>query len=257
MSPKPSRNLLRLALAAAIAAVACYAPERRAVVWEASWSAAPIRRVEIEGHNGRIEIEAADVDAVRVEARIRTHGDGRDPAKLVEAKLVGETLHIREKKGRGSVSIFPFRFGSRTQIDFAVVVPERMEVVAETVNGRLQIEGVGGPMELASVNGGIQLTTPGAPVKATTVNGSIRAAFGDRFRGAQLRTVNGSIAVEVPKDASLDLDIQQVNGSFRTDLPVVVESSGRSGTRGSLHGGQYPLRIDTVNGSVKLVQGSR
>ena len=169
---------------------------------------------------------------------------------FIVVKNEGGTLSIREK-GHRSGRIFG---RASRQIDFAITIPAQLDLEAKTVNGRVLVEGVSGPMELSSVNGRIELSTPGAQVSATTVNGSIRAEFRNRFLGAKLSSVNGSIGVEVPRDASLDLDIHQVNGSFRTDLPVVVESSGRGGSHGSLHGGQYPLEINTVNGSVRLRQ---
>lgn len=258
MSPRFPHRSMRgaVALTLALAAAACYTPARRTVEHESEWSSSQVRRVDVRGTRGRISVEAADVDTIRLEARVRSAGRGRpdDPQKLIEAKLVGDTLQVRERRSRGRRGIFPFHFGGGPQIDFDLVVPRRVELVAETVNGRVVVEGVAGETSLSSVNGGIRVAGAGAALKASTVNGSIRAEFIDEFRGARLRTVNGSIAVEVPSDASLDLDIRQVNGSFRTDLPVVMESTGRAGTRGSLHGGKFPLQIETVNGSVRLVQ---
>ncbi|HVR43128.1 MAG TPA: DUF4097 family beta strand repeat-containing protein [Thermoanaerobaculia bacterium] len=248
------RNLTLL-LAATLAA-GCYAPEARVHEYARSWDSSSVRRVEVRAHNGRIVVEAGAADEIRMVARIRGRGRDRntDPSKLIEATIDGDTLRIREKGSRRSISFFLVRLGDHSEIDFRITVPPRVELAAKTVNGRVEVEGVAGAMKLESVNGRIAVSTPDAEVTATTVNGAIRAEFLRNFRGARLRTVNGSIAVEVPADASLDLDIRQVNGSFRTDLPVVVDSSGRTGTRGSLHGGQFPLEIDTVNGSVRLRQ---
>lgn len=241
------------ALLAATLGTGCYAPEARQTVFRQEWPAAQVQRVEVQGTNGRIEVEAGPVDRVRLEARIRAHGGKAvKPNEILELRVDGSTLTIRERGSRRT-TIFPFGRKGR-QIDFNLVVPARMEIEAQTVNGRVVVDGVAAPMKLGSVNGRIELSTPGARVHASTVNGSIRAEFRQRFVGAKLNTVNGSIGVEVPPDASLDLDIHQVNGSFRTDLPVVVQSSGRRGSHGSLHGGEYPLEINTVNGSVRLRQ---
>lgn len=246
-----SLPVLPTLLAAALAA-GCYAPETQHTVFRQEWPAAQIQKIEVRGANGRIEIEAAAVDRVRLEARIRSR-DGNDakPHERIAAKLDGSTLTIRERGSRRKIFSFA-RKGH--QVDFKLVVPARVEIDAETVNGRVTVDGISGPMKLGSVNGRIELSTPGSEVHASTVNGSIRAEFLQRFVGAKLSTVNGSIGVEVPPDASLDLDIHQVNGSFRTDLPVVVESTGGRGSHGSLHGGEYPLEINTVNGSVRLRQ---
>lgn len=246
------RRSMSLVLATCTAALAagCYAPEARQSAFRQEWPAAQIQRVEVRGTNGRINVEAATSDRVQMEARIRSRGGEQPkPQDLLTIKLEGTTLIIREKGSRRT--FFSFGRGGR-QIDFSITVPARMELEANTVNGRVEVEGVAAPMKLGSVNGRIEFSTPGAEVHASTVNGSIRAEFSQRFVGANLSTVNGSIGVEVPANASLDLDIHQVNGSFRTDLPVVVQSTGGRSSHGSLHGGEFPLEINTVNGSVRL-----
>ncbi|HSN69650.1 MAG TPA: hypothetical protein VLV48_10410 [Thermoanaerobaculia bacterium] len=244
-----------LAIAAAAFAAGCYAPEVRHASFRQEWPAAPIDRVEVRGTNGRIEISAAPGETIRMEARVRSRkrGESERIEDFVVVKREGGTLTIREKGARRGIRLLPFGKDGN-EVDFTITLPAQTKVVATTVNGRVEVDGVAAPMELSSVNGRIQLSTPGAPVSASTVNGSIRAEFLHRFVGAKLASVNGSIGIEVPRDASLDLDIHQLNGSFRTDLPVVVTSGGHGGSHGSLHGGKYPLEINTVNGSVRLRQ---
>ena len=244
-----------LALSAAAFVAGCYAPEVRHASFRQEWPASQIERVEVRGTNGRIEIEAAAVETVQMDARIRSR-KRKSSARIedfIVVKHENGTLTIREKSARRGIRIFPFGRGGN-EIDFTITLPARIEVSATTVDGRVEVDGVAAPMELSTVNGRIEVSTPGAELKASTVNGSIRAEFRQQFLGAKLNSVNGSIGIEVPRDASLDLDIHQVNGSFRTDLPVVVTSGGRGGSHGSLHGGKYPLEINTVNGSVRLRQ---
>lgn len=244
-----------LALGLTIAS-GCYAPRGKKVEVRGSWSSAEVNRVVVRGTNGRIHIEASDAPGIRMVATVRARpGEEKEPAEYVRTSVEGDTLTIREKGSGRRVGIFPFSIGGdRAEIDFAIEVPRRVDLSAGTVNGRVEIDGVAGQIDMKSVNGRLTVATPGGKVTAKTVNGSIRAAFTDSFRGARLKSVNGSIAIEVPHDASLDLDIHQINGNFQTDLPVVVDSSSRNATHGSLHGGKYPLEVDTVNGSVRLRQ---
>lgn len=251
------RSLSMLLAVSAAVSAACYAPELRHAGFRQEWPASGIASVQVQGTNGRIEIEAAPTDTIRMAARVRSRRGGGEKKleDFVVSRVADGTLTIREKKRRRSFRIGPFGSGGQ-QVDFVVTVPARTRITAKTVNGRVLVTGVAAPMTLSSVNGRIELSTPGAEVRASTVNGSIRAEFLQRFVGAKLSSVNGSIGVKVPRDASLDLDIHQVNGSFQTDLPVVVDSAGRHGTHGSLHGGRYPLEVDTVNGSVRLRQAA-
>jgi DUF4097 and DUF4098 domain-containing protein YvlB len=249
------RSLSLLVACAAVITAACYAPALRHAEFRQEWPASGIESVHVRGTNGRIEIVAAPTDTIRMEARVRSRrgGDEKNLENFVVSRSADGTLTIREKKARRSFRMLSFRSGGQ-QVDFLVTVPARMRITAKTVNGRVLVSGVAAPMTLSSVNGRIEFSTPGARVRASTVNGSIRGEFQQKFLGAKLSSVNGSIGLEVPRDASLDLDIHQVNGSFRTDLPVVVESTDRRSSHGSLHGGEYPLEINTVNGSVRLRQ---
>jgi hypothetical protein len=250
-------RIARFALLAAmiIAAAGCYSPSGKRVELEHTYDAASINQVQIRGISGRIEVVGNEASSIVVTASSRAErGDAEELAKRIEVRQDGDSLVIRERKTRGSRRILAMMDGGKPSISFEVTMPPRMRLTASTVNGRVVVERVLGKTALKSVNGRVEVSTPGAEVRASTVNGSIRAEFQDQFRGGTFKTINGSIAVEVPHDASLDLDIHQVNGSFHTDLPVVIQTSGRRSTRGSLHGGRYPLEIETVNGSVRLRQ---
>ena len=250
-------RIARLALLAALltAAAGCYSPSGKRVELESRHDAASINQVQIRGISGRIEVVGSETSSIGITASSRAErGDGEELAKRIEIRQDGDTLVIRERRTKGSRRILAMMDGGKPSISFEVTIPERMRLNASTVNGRVVVEHVLGETALKSVNGRLEVSTPGAEVSASTVNGSIRAEFQNQFRGGTFKTINGSIAVEVPHDASLDLDIHQVNGSFHTDLPVVIQTSGRRSTRGSLHGGRYPLEIETVNGSVRLRQ---
>ncbi|MFN2443419.1 MAG: DUF4097 domain-containing protein [Thermoanaerobaculia bacterium] len=251
-------RIARIALLAAaiVAAAGCYAPTGKRVELERTFDAAGINHVQIRGISGRIEVMGNETASIGVTASSRAgRGDSEELADRIEIRQDGDTLVIREKRTKGPRRLFAMMDGGKPSVSFEVTVPARLAVTAANVNGGVNIEEVVGATAVKSVNGRVQVSTPGAEVRASTVNGSIRAEFTRQFRGGTFKTINGSIAVEVPHDASLDLDIHQVNGSFQTDLPVVIQTSGRRNTRGSLHGGRYPLEIDTVNGSVRLRQG--
>jgi DUF4097 and DUF4098 domain-containing protein YvlB len=248
-------RIARLALLAAmfVAAAGCYSPSGKRVELNQTYDAASINQVQIRGINGRIEVVGNEASSIGVRASSRAER-GDDLAKRIEIRQEGDSLVIREKRTKGSRRFLSAGNRGKQGISFEVAMPARMRLTASTVNGRVVVDRVLGKTALKSVNGRVQVSTPGAEVRASTVNGSIRVEFQNQFRGGTFKTINGSIAVEVPHDASLDLDIHQVNGSFHTDLPVVIQTSGRRSTRGSLHGGRYPLEIDTVNGSVRLRQ---
>lgn len=221
------------------------------------WPAEDISEVRLRGINGRVKVEAHAEDKVSLVADIRATGrPAREAVQrgLIETSVSGETLTIRERTfSKKLIEIIPFFNTRRVRISYLLKVPEPTVVRVNTINGRIETEGVSGFLNLETINGPIRVSTPRAQLDASTVNGSIRAEFTDQFRGAQLRTVNGSIRLSVPPEASIDAQVEQVNGSFQTNMPISVSSSpGRRETVGSINGGEFPLEVSTVNGSVTL-----
>lgn len=143
-------------------------------------------------------------------------------------------------------------------VHFVVKVPAGVRFVARTVNGNVDADGIGGDVEAHTVNGGIRVAAMGV-ARAETVNGSIKASLG-RGDGAEpldFKTVNGSIAVDLPGDVNADVRAGTVNGEIETDFPLTVKgrltSKHLSGTLGS---GGRALSLETVNGSIRLRRGT-
>jgi DUF4097 and DUF4098 domain-containing protein YvlB len=69
-----------------------------------------------------------------------------------------------------------------------------------------------------------------------------------------LETTNGSIDLKLPGDAKGTLSARCVNGGIKvTDLPF--EKSGEGSRRkldGTINGGGAALRLETVNGSIRV-----
>jgi DUF4097 and DUF4098 domain-containing protein YvlB len=72
--------------------------------------------------------------------------------------------------------------------------------------------------------------------------------------GVTLETTNGGIDVKLPADAKATLSARCVNGGIKVaDLPF--EKSGEGSRRkldGAINGGGPALRLETVNGSIRV-----
>lgn len=221
------------------------------------WPAEQISEVRLHGLNGRVDVQSDAGGKVRLIAEI--HAAGR-PARealergLVSTELNGERLEIREKTfSKKLIEVIPVFNTGQVRINYLLTVPESTDVTVRTRSGRIESKGISGSLNLETINGRIRVETPRAQLWAKTVNGSIGAVFTDEFRGAQLHTVNGSIRLSVPPGSSIDAQVDQVNGAFRTNIPVRVNTSpGQREVTGSIAGGEFPLEISTINGSVTL-----
>jgi len=216
-----------------------------------SWPAASISQLEVQAINGKIELTAGPSDQITMMAKGSTSGTSSDDAGIIQANVDDGVLRIREE-GRTSYSVFQIRHGRH--VDYTIQVPATLAGVKLTnVNGKISVTGISGKLVTHSVNGQIHVSTPRAELTAVTVNGPVDAEFLEQFSGAHLKTVNGAITVSVPANASIDCNVSQVNGNFRSDIPLLTTSS-RGSTSGSANQGQFPFEATTVNGSVTLTR---
>jgi DUF4097 and DUF4098 domain-containing protein YvlB len=144
--------------------------------------------------------------------------------------------------------------GDEVNVDFTVQVPAGVRFEGSTVNGGIDAQGLTADAEVATVNGDIGLATAGV-ASATTVNGSVKLRLGKASWTGSLdaRTVNGSVVVEMPAPADLDVTAGTLNGSVSSDFPLTL--SGKMSPQ-KLHGtigkGGPKLRLESVNGDVSL-----
>jgi hypothetical protein len=255
-----SRTLL---LTATLALAGCMLPMHKTeTTIRHEWPASGISRVRLEGMNGRMVCHGGPVDHIGMVARVVIRGSdprGEVARKLIDMHLDNGTLVIAEKqkRGRRGMMFIPFFFRhSDATVDYELTVPASIDLTMVNVNGSMHIDGVAGREDLQSVNGSIRVSKPSGELTARTVNGAVHADFESDFRGARLKTVNGTIAVSLPADSSFNCDVSQVNGSFKSNFPLSV-GEGSSSVEGTFNGGTYPLELSTVNGSVSVQKRDR
>jgi len=218
--------------------------------------------IEIKGVTGDIRAAAAAGGEVEVSAVMK--GRRSNPAEVrldIVQHADGVTICAMYPNPDGPPNECQPGDGGRmatrnndVTVDFTVRVPAGVRFVGRTVNGDVTAEALAGPVSLRTVNGDATFSTS-SHGDATTVNGQIRGEMGSTQWAETLtfRSVNGSIDLNLPADASAQLNATTVNGSISTDFPIAVQ--GRISQRrinGTIGGGGRTLDIETVNGSVSL-----
>ena len=182
------------------------------------------RVLDVDTHNGKIEVVRGGTGSVRVEAEI--YAISRERANTVEivARQDGDTLHVHAK--------WPERRKSNERVSFVVTIPDVEAVLADTSNGSILVEGLDGDHALETSNGKIRIKDGEGELRVRTSNGSVvlEGWEGD----ADLRTSNGAISV------------REHEGGLRAET-----SNGRidADTNGS------PVYVRTSNGSIDLELG--
>ncbi len=221
------------------------------------------KAIEIKNVNGAIAASAAPGGESLVTAVKRSRHSDPESVKIVtQENAAGVTICAVYVSADGEA---PSDCGegrrhtnvrdNDVQVEFTVQVSAGVALKARTVNGDVRATGLASDTDVKTVNGSINVTTTGE-ARAETVNGSIRADFG-RLEGTaavRFQTVNGSIVLGLPADASAEVSGETVNGEIESDFPLTV--TGRIGkhVRGTIGSGGRRLDLETVNGSIKLTR---
>jgi putative adhesin len=220
--------------------------------------------IEVRGINGNIHAEPARGESVDVIA----YKNGRlfDPGEI-EVKVV-------EHGGGVTIcAVYPTADEHRNEcvtgasgglstpndvsVDFVVRVPRGVRFVARTINGLVEANSLEADAEGHTVNGNVRLSTAGA-AQGETVNGSIVASVGRICSPLKFSTVNGSITVEVPSEASARVRARTVNGRINTEFPLTIRGQYfAKRVDGPIGNGGPEMRIATVNGSISLRRSRR
>jgi DUF4097 and DUF4098 domain-containing protein YvlB len=244
-------------LVVALLSVGCYSGERYDATIQRQWPAGSVRTVELVEVDGNLTVQAGQSNEIQMTAHVRSRGirpdRNRDNQGFFQSELNGDTLRIGQERKHVRVH-FPFFNRQSLRVDYTLLVPPTVALDLKTVNGHISTRGVDGETVLTTVNGPIEIETAGrSEVSARTVNGAVRARFMQDFRGARLKTVNGAVEAMLPPSASFSCDLSQVNGDFEASFPLSIHSNpGSRRVSGSVNGGQYELRITTVNGDVEV-----
>ena len=259
---RESRFFRTAALAAAVLGAAAAATAQD---WSWDGRVAAGQAMEIKGVNG--EVKAGPATGDRVEVTAVKKGRRSDPA--------GVQIKVVEHAGGVTIcAMYPTREGERpnecrpgesghmnvqnndVNVSFTVRVPAGVGLVARTVNGGVEADGLTGDVVAHTVNGGVRLSTAGK-AQAETVNGSITAAVGqaDGTEPLSFKTVNGSIALELPAGANAEVRASTVNGEVHSEFPLSGQTRvSRKSLSGTIGGGGRSLSLETVNGSIQIRQ---
>ena len=225
------------------------------------------RTIEIKGVNGSIQATGSSGDQVEVVATRR--GRRSDPDRV-------EIKTFEHEGGITVCALYPStdserpneclagnkgRMNSKSNdvtVEFVVKVPAGVRVAAHTVNGAIEASGLSADVDAETVNGSVTVQTSGV-ARASTVNGSVQASMGrsDWSSDLEIKTVNGSIRVTLPSTASTTVEAETVNGSIVSAFSVSDGTVTRRRLKGTIGGGGRAMSLETVNGSIHIIQGGK
>ena len=223
-------------------------------------------RFSLDNVKGRIEIHGWSSNAVVINAAI--HGKTGESVEAVKINIDSApdrvSVHTEQPS---SVTGFPwswlwFKNDKRNDasVDYTIQVPQHARLAdISSVNGRIVIDRLAGDIAASTVNGKMQIKNAVRNLKLTTVNGGITADMSALGGGqsVSLNAVNGEIELALPDDADAKFSVSTLNGSITSEFPslkVKKEFPVSKNLKGSLGHGGATVKINTVNGGVKILK---
>lgn len=246
---RPSRvGWLLLAMFVPLVLAAPALAERRGEPfhWNGHLSAGAV--LEIHGVNGSIEVapNPAGESVVDAEKWSRTG----DPDRV--------KIEIERSRNRVAIrALYPHRwFGfdhDDVQVHFTVRVPAGVQLVLGTVNGSVEAEGLANRVYARTVNGSVHIDTADE-AEARTVNGSMRIRATPRTGDLHFHSVNGSVRLEIPAEASVRVRAHTLNGTIVSNLPAASLRTGFIGRSfvATVGRGDAQVEVSTINGSIQV-----
>jgi hypothetical protein len=141
-------------------------------------------------------------------------------------------LHLRSNNGETQ----SFRLVN-AQLQLRVRVPAGTQIVARTLRGNIEAQGISAKLQAIATNGGVT-----ASLGATDFSGPI-----------DLKSLNGGVSLTVPADINAQVYLDTLNGDIATDLPITISGGFRGNhLEGAIGRGGQKLSLSTLNGNVEL-----
>jgi len=237
---------------------------------EARFAVSGRPEVRLATFNGSIEVRSWDRAEVLVE--VEKHASSKDAAADIEVRTRQDgnrvTIETRLKHLDDH-----FSFGFRRSARLIVSVPASSDVQATSGDGSIDIERIGGRIELRSgdgsirgrdLSGDVSVHTGDGSIHIEDVDGALNLGTGDgsivasgRMSGLRARTGDGSMTIraETGSAAEDDWSISTGDGSISIELPDDFDAEldahtgdGRVEVRGSLS--------DTVERTKRSAKGA-
>jgi DUF4097 and DUF4098 domain-containing protein YvlB len=217
-------------------------------------------RVAIENINGGVRVSVWDRNEVKVDA-IKT-ARTREQLEEVQIEVVNTTDSVRIKTkcpDRAQNDEGSRRYSNPASIEYTLTIPRKAQMDSGLVNGSLDIEGAEGDVKAACVNGRIKANGLTGEVKLSTVNGGIEANLArlDEGKGVSLVSVNGTIVLTIPANASAQVRANTVHGAITNDFGLQVNDGQYVGhdLSGQIGSGGPRVRLSNVNGPISIKRG--
>lgn len=222
--------------------------------WTRSYPMTATGAFSITNGNGRITIDAADVDTIEVTAE-RIVRAGTEETANEQLKLWEFDEQVSPDRVAIDSSTRGLTINVSRNAHYTVRIPRGVAVTLKSSNGDVTVTGLTGTFSASASNGRITGRDLHGSARASTTNGVINltmAAIGEE--GVSAETTNGQVTVTLPRSADADVSARVTNGAIsHENLDLQITETSRRRLDGRLGAGGPAIRIETTNGAVRLI----
>jgi hypothetical protein len=214
--------------------------------------------VTLETHNGTVVVHTWDRPEIEVHALIEAGGSGtadirRFDNTTVEVTRSGDSVSIR--------TIYPEMAswwswaGDAPIVRYTITAPRTARWTIRDHNAEVNVRDVHAAVTVDAHNGSVHASGLDGPLDVAAHNATVIAEL-EAFRGADVRTHNGSVELTLPSNAAFTLRTDTWRGDVRSDFPIAVNTwSGRRSRSldAAVGGGGPTLRFTSHGGGLRLI----
>ena len=237
--------------------------------WSKTFSLTGKPDLRVETSDANIHVSTWDQNTIEARVTTKKFKIGNGGIQIDEHQN-GDTVELEVRYPHHAITI---EWGQH-RVDIDIHMPREGKVNLRTGDGKIELAGFKGEMDLHSGDGSEILDSVDGKLRASTSDGHIqasgrfdeldlktgdghvevRAAAGSTLaNGWRLETGDGNVTLEVPGELAADVDLHTGDGHIDLDVPVTTSGQIRENeVRGKLNGGGSLLMIRTGDGSIRL-----
>jgi DUF4097 and DUF4098 domain-containing protein YvlB len=216
----------------------------------------PGERVQIQGINGRVEIQTTDTKTAEV--YVKRTGDNSN--SLQRRQLIveqnGDGVLVRSRQVFNGV--WDHLFGKDPKEEVTIKAPRQIALALRGINARVYTGDVDGRLEVNGLNGDAEFGQINESADLNGINGRIvigLTKLGER--GFHIHGVNGGVELRLAPGLNADLTANGMNGNVKSEIPEVsVEKDNWTRYSARIGSGGADIDISGVNGNVRLTRGA-
>ncbi len=210
--------------------------------------------LQIVGGSGSIDVTAADIPTINVEAERIVHA-------VTDATARGLLPHVRIREEAGATGVLLHEqglvdgfIGGDVEVRFHITAPASTRLRLRTLSGDIRVSAISGGLVASTADGRIDGAALAGAVDARSTSGAIVIDIANLADRVTAGAADGSVEVRLPRDADADVQAQTTGGVVRiAGLPLrMAEAPTDRRLRGRLNGGGTPVALTTVNGDIRI-----